>query len=1254
MRRVENDEQFLSGGGQMGALIRSMDWSETALGPVSEWPQSLRTSVSLCLSSTFPILIAWGPELIQIYNDSYRPICGAKHPESMGQNFKICWETALPVVGDAFDRGLAGEGTYIKDQQMMLDRYGYIEEAFMTFSFAPIRDESGNVGGIFHPITETTDQILSARRTQVLRDLAIRTANAKSSEEICAMIAEVHPGFTYDVPFLQIYELDAVSVQITLQVSSGINGVDFSFSVDELTAGNSWPIQIEMLDKRYPDFHSGPFELPPHTALVYPITIAGSENPYGYMVAGVSSGRSLDQEYQNFFALFANTVATAFSNVDAYQQQQKRAQQLAEIDRAKTAFFSNVSHEFRTPLTLILGPLQQAINNPELGLSADHYEPIYRNAQRLLKLVNNLLDFSRMEAGRVKATFECVDLCVLTADLASNFRSVVESAGMNLVIETNEIKEPVYVDTNMWEKIVLNLISNAFKYTLNGSIHVRVGEDNGQAVMSVADTGVGIPEHELPHMFERFHRIENTLGRTHEGTGIGLSLVSELVSLHHGKISVESVYGAGSTFTVKFPTGKAHLQEDQITASQAEKNVSNERQTFVREAMSLLEIDNPAISSTSEPDWGTNDQEFSVQKDVRVLVVDDNSDMRAYISRLLSPYFTVETAVNGQDALDKSALQHPDVLISDVMMPVMDGKELLRELRQRPGIRIPVILLSARAGEEARVEGLGWGADDYLVKPFMARELISKVTSVVRINSITQKTEAELRNFFLRAPVAIGVFRGPEQVIELANNMMLRYWGKTADQVIGAPFAKVFGHAPSDGFATLARTVFETGERKLLREWPLDIFRHGKPATLYVNLVFEPLHDITGVTTGVMVVANDVTELINALDLVSESEQRFRLLANSTPQLIWRIDKMGGKNFYNDFILRYSGLSLEELQKNGMIMMVHPDERADNLDRWNRSLETGEDFVYEHRYRRYDGEYRWHLSRGVAQRGTSGKIENWLGASTDIHDQKTLEETLEKHVSQRTAELKQTNEQLVKTNRELEQFAHVTSHDLQEPLRKIQVFSQLVEQNILESEIIAHDYLKRIGSSAERMSHLIRDLLSFARIASSDTHFVQTDLNLVLHKVLEDFEIVIQQKNASVIIDTLPVVEAVALQMNQLFYNLLGNALKFSGENARVEIRAASIREPDVSVYPFLLSDIEYINITFKDNGIGFDQQFADRIFTIFQRLHTAYNFEGTGIGLSICKRIVENHDGVIIAKGEKGVGATFEVFLPVRHRTAE
>ncbi|MDJ1494946.1 ATP-binding protein [Cytophagaceae bacterium DM2B3-1] len=1270
MQDLASSHSFISGGGEMGALIRSMDWSKTPLGPVEDWPQSLKTTVSLCLSSTFPILIAWGPELIQIYNDSYRPICGAKHPESMGQNFKICWETALPVVGGAFDRGLAGEGTYIKDQQMLLDRYGYLEEAFMTFSFAPIRDESGNVGGIFHPITETTEQILSARRTQVLRDVAVHIGKARTNSEVVRELTTIHPSLTYDLPFIQLYELDSKTGLATLQMSSGTSQGALEFpQIDTQTSDEThWPFDLVLesqdfvlvsnLEERFGSFQSGPFEQPPHTAFIFPIQIAGQEKPYGFMVAGVSRGRALDQEYQNFFELLSNAISTAFSSVDAYQQQQKRAQQLAEIDKAKTAFFSNVSHEFRTPLTLLLGPLEEQIEKSRNTLTMLDIESMHRNALRLLKLVNNLLDFSRVEAGRVKASFEKVDLGEVTEDLASTFRSVMESAGLELQVRRPAEVMPVYVDRDMWEKIVLNLLSNAFKYTLQGRVTVSVFEKDGQAVVQVADTGVGIEEKELPHMFERFHRVENSQGRTHEGTGIGLSLVYELVNLHHGQIQIASVFGEGTTFTVSIPTGKDHLSIEQLSEGKNLPKVVSQKQTFILEAMSLLGTQNAAEQSwestsasdqiQDEPFDNSQIEPIAVQKHIHVLIVDDNADMRQYLQRMLLPYFSLEFATNGQEAIDKIEIRTPDLIVSDIMMPVMDGREMLQQIRLRSGYQIPVILLSARAGQESRLEGMDWGADDYLVKPFSAKELLTKVSALIKIHQGRKKTEEELRSIFRQAPVAIGIFRGQDLIIEVANTMLLNYWNKTSEQVIGLPYLSAFTEISDDGFETMVREVLQSGIGRVVDQWPVEIKRADTLEKLYITLALEPLQEHNGIVTKVMMVASNVTELSTALEQIRESEQRFRLLANSMPLLVWSLDTESNNHFYNAFAHTYFGHLEQSLTQYMLLDLVHPDEKEESMMHWKYSLQTGKDFIYEHRYQRYDGEYRWHLTRGTALRGRHGQMDSWIMTSTDIHDQKTVEEILEDRVAIRTFELKNINEQLIKTNAELEQFAYIASHDLQEPLRKIQVFTKLIRKRLSLEDEESQVYADRVIASANRMSQLVNDILKYSKVAHIELTFEQTDLNTIVQEVLADFELLIAEKEAVVSVDPLPVIEAVPLQMNQLFYNLLGNALKFTRQKPTVEIQYHYIAEEDAEVYGFLQTDIAYAHIVLIDNGIGFDSEHAERIFTIFQRLNPDAGFEGNGIGLTICKRIVENHCGHIRASGVENEGAVFEIFLPI------
>lgn len=747
---VTDDLSWLSGGGDMAALIETIDWSHSPLGPLHLWPQSLRTSVSLCLSSTFPILVAWGPEYIQIYNDAYRPICGGKHPASMGEPFKVCWATALPVVGDKFDRAQQGEGTYIKDQRMFLDRHGYLEEAFMTFSFSPIRDESGEVGGIFHPITETTALVLNARRTQSLRDLGTRIDAARTVEDIGGLLVEADAALALDVPFLLLYAFDETEGQLRLGGSFGVEAGgalapaalqldDARWSFQNAVDSRS-PQHVNGLQRRFSDVRSGPYEQQPDSAMVLPLTLPGQQQPFGFVIAGVSACRALDAEYLNFYALLNATFNIAVGNVTAYEQEQSRAEELARIDRAKTAFFSNVSHEFRTPLTLILGPLDDALASDGLApTQRRHIETTHRNALRLLKLVNSLLDFSRIEAGRVQATYVAVDLARLTTDIASAFESAMEKGGIDYTLDVRALSQAVYVDRDMWEKILLNLLSNAFKFTLAGDVRVTLREQSGMAQLSVRDTGTGIPEAELPRLFERFHRIEGASGRSLEGSGIGLALIQELVRLHGGVISVRSVHGEGSEFIVDIPLGQGHLPADRIASEQ--EQVPRMRAAYLEEALRWL----PEVVDDSRVPGPQQSRVLDAETArPRILIADDNSDMRAYLKSLLEPHADVIMCADGEAAFTHLMSAPADLLLSDVMMPKLDGFGLIARLRSIDSLRqMPVILLSARAGEEAKLEGLQSGADDYLVKPFSTNELLARVRRQIGFGRQRQQAERE-------------------------------------------------------------------------------------------------------------------------------------------------------------------------------------------------------------------------------------------------------------------------------------------------------------------------------------------------------------------------------------------------------------------------------------------------------------------------------------------------------------------------------
>lgn len=737
---------FLVGGGEMGRLIRSMDWSATPLGSVESWAQSLRTTVSLCLPTSFPMCIAWGPKHVMIYNDGYWPICGGKHPRSMGQNFSECWASAWPVIGEPFARALAGHASFIENTRMFLDRNGYLEETFFTFSFSPIRDETGGIGGILNPCHETTAEMLSARRVRALRDVAARTGNAKSVEDVYALTTQTLKDHDLDVPFALIYEQDASGHQARLIGSTGLEpgtktwpdtlaleGSEQSRSVAEVFRSGS-ALQLDDVAGRLPP--CAPYPEPPRTALLLPITPSGAERPTVLLV-GISPRLPFNESYRNFFDLLAAGITAAVANARAYEGERKRAEALAEIDRAKTTFFSNVSHEFRTPLTLMLGPVEELLRRTDLAsVAVDQLQVVNRNGLRLLRLVNTLLDFSRIEAGRVKAIYRPTDLAVLTAELSSAFRSAIERAGLKFIVDCDGLDEPAFVDHDMWEKIVFNLLSNAFKFTFEGEVRVSLHRVGTAAQLRVEDTGTGIPRAEMPRLFERFHRVENAMGRTHEGSGIGLALVQELVKLHGGSIAAESAVGEGTTFIVTLPFGSAHLPPDRIGEASTLAASGAGASPYVEEALRWLPDENHGVSNFASalPAYYETQLVTAVgmqrneARRARVLVADDNADMRQYLVRLLADRYEAYAVVDGEAALATARTRPPDLIVTDVMMPRLDGLGLVRALRADSRTQnIPIMMLSARAGEESRIEGMAAGVDDYLTKPFSARELLARV-----------------------------------------------------------------------------------------------------------------------------------------------------------------------------------------------------------------------------------------------------------------------------------------------------------------------------------------------------------------------------------------------------------------------------------------------------------------------------------------------------------------------------------------------
>ncbi len=875
-------EALFSGGGELGSLMKDIDWAKTSLGPVENWPQNLKTCVRIVLTSRQPMFVWWGDELINLYNDAYKAIVGGKHPGALGQPAHIVWSEIWDQVGPRAESAMrANEGTYDEALLLIMERYGYREETYYTFSYSPVPNDQGGTGGIFCANSDDTQRIISERQLALLGDLAARTGDARTWQEACRLTALSLTTDPKDLCFALIYAVDDKRKQMILAGSSGIEpGHPAAPESIQLEAEDIWPIVeaynsheirlVNTVDERLRNLPRGAWDCAPHTVAVVPIPTSGPTGRAGAVVVGLNPYRALDDNYINFLKLIANQISTSIANAGAYEHERRRAESLAELDRAKTTFFSNVSHEFRTPLTLMLGPLEDMLAEPAHGVSAEHLheiEIVHRNGLRLLKLVNTLLDFSRIEAGRVQAVYQPIDLCATTIELASVFRAAVEAAGLKFVVKCAPLSQTVYIDSEMWEKIVLNLLSNALKFTMEGVVEVKLQEDGGYALFSVRDTGVGIPETELPRVFERFHRIEGTRGRTHEGTGIGLALVDELVRLHGGTVEVASDSGVGTTFRVKIPFGSSHLPANRVAQKAPGLPSTRGALPYVQEALQWLPGFRSAESSFLRDSANQDltvlfeDQEALPAEFARVFLVDDNRDIREYIERLLARRYEVTSLEDGEQALTAILEDPPDLVLTDVMMPRLDGFGLLRKLRANPRTAaIPVIMLSARAGEEARSEGMEAGADDYLIKPFTARELMARVGAHISMHKMRSQLTAREHELRLKAEAVQKQYRMilesiSEGFVFLDHDWNIQYINDQAAAIAGRDSIDLVGKSLWDEFSGLENSPFGQAYRKAMESGEVQrVEDYYSPLNRWLHANVYPSPD------GLSVFLQDVSE----------------------------------------------------------------------------------------------------------------------------------------------------------------------------------------------------------------------------------------------------------------------------------------------------------------------------------------------------------------------------------------------------------
>ncbi len=1240
---------FLASGGEMGRRIREFDWSQTPLAAPAHWPQSLRSALGICLGCGFPIAIYWGRELALFYNDAWSPIPADKHPWALGRPAREVWPEIWGEIGPLFAQVRAtGEPVRLIDQLLPMRRRGFTEECYFDFTFSPIRDEDGAVGGIFNAAVETTSRVLAERRGRLLRDLATATVDAPTPDSAATLAAGAFGGDLHDLPFTLLY-LAEDDGSVRLAASSGLSevalaGIPARLGPNDPAApwslGRAWRIEDrdgvvlghEALAQFNGALRGGPWPEPPAGALLHALPRAGGGEPAGFFLAGLSPRLALDEEYRGFIAQAASGVAAALERARSSAAERERAEKLAELDRAKTAFFSNVSHEFRTPLTLLLGPLEEMAAKSDEELLRDGRGLVtvaQRNGLRLLKLVNSLLDFARLEAGRTRAHFEPTDLAAYTAELASSFRSAMEKAGLDFKVECPPLADPVYLDREMWEKIVLNLLSNAFKFTLAGEVRVTVRAFGAAVEMTVRDTGAGIPAEAMPHLFERFYRVQGAPGRTHEGSGIGLALVHELVKLHGGTVRAESEAGRGSAFIVSIPRGSAHLPGEQCADAPATGRRGKMATAFVAEALRWLP-DNAAPGGTmfDEPE-AVSDLPPSSPPRPRILLADDNADMRDYVARLLSPRFDVIAVADGQSALAAALDERPELVLTDVMMPRLDGFGLLRKMRADLALQaVPVILLSARAGEEARVEGLEAGADDYLTKPFHARELLAKVNGTLTLAKV--RAEALAREAELRAERTEILESMNLGFMALDGDFRIVYLNAEAGRLYGLTQEKYFGQTHWEAFPASNGTAVESNIRRAMTERiPVRFENFYEPWQQWFEINAYPM---TGGRLGVFF--RDITERKQAETVLRQNEALFSTLIEQAPLGVYVVDAQFRLQQVNSIALP----AFEKVQPligrdfSEIMDILWGAEIGGELARIFRStLETGERYVSpEFSAPRQDlGEeraYDWETQRVTLPDGQRGVVCYF----TDVTERRRAEAALQEAKAAAEA-----------ANSSKDRFLAVLSHELRTPLTPVLMAIGALEHDpALSPEV--REYLAMMKRNIELETKLIDDLLDLNRITSGKLplHLEPLDLNEAVREVCNTCRPPLRDQSMRLetqLDEAAGLVAADRARLQQVLWNVLKNAIKFTPEEGAIRVTTQRL-------------DRARCEVRVQDSGIGIPAEVLPRIFNAFEQgdAKVTRQFGGLGLGLAICKALVELHHGSIRAESAgPGQGSTFIIELP-------
>ncbi|RIB04500.1 hypothetical protein C2G38_675830 [Gigaspora rosea] len=1190
-------------------MVYNYDWSSTPLGPMDSWDPALKNATNLCLKTEFPMCIYFDPpNWILLYNKAFAPILKTKHP-AFGKLAKDIWceifETRMSIEFNSVIT--SGKGFFLRDQLCTLQRDGYDEDAYFSYTYSPIFKSDGTICALWCLAQETTQKALNTRRLKMLGEFGHLTSNIESLESACHVITKALRD-NDDIPYSLIYfvkhKLNTSSESLIAHlIATTFDDDDKKIRniPDYLPESNETIDLVKDANKRYDTYIelkriSGTYSFlkcdswpiyfvlkeekslkillnDESQAILFPMKIfLDKEHVLSVvLIYGISRTRSLDDRYIEFFNLVTNQIYVLLQHGKSIEDEKKQTKLLADLNYQKISFFQGISHELKTPLTLMLSPLDDVINtHTQEPLLMSHLQIIRRNAHRLLKLINALLQFSNIETNQLKANYRETNIAEFTHELASDFTSMAKSLGLNYNIDIPNSDEfnlalgdKIYLDHDIFETIMFNLCSNAFKHTWNGQITIRLYIDymnkkKKMVVLEVSDTGVGIPESALPNIFQRFYRVESQVARSHEGTGIGLALVKELITLHGGDITVTSVINQGTTFKCWFPIGCEHLLIDQIPSNQMENQINQDQKLYINRQLYLEESSQWKISQDVKI---RNDRKY------KVLIVDDNNDMRDYLTDLLNE-FEIYRACDGQDAIRvlNTLKKLPDLILSDVMMPNMNGYELLNRLRSDVKTQlIPIILLSANASETSKIEGLDRGADDYLIKPFSTRNLITRIRANIECSVLRRK---------------ISFHRYKQEDIKILlltiSNMILSE--SNLDKTLVYITKEIYCRIPCERIFIISNESFKNNK-----------------------IVFPSENDSEDLTPPI------INQFMGFSDYDNKNSQLFT----------------ESQNYFNE----NSGINIsldiycDEVQKNVSILSV--EIRLNNgFWGWIKVYRSQNSFWYDSEI-----ELLQQISNHISLAITYAKL---------------LEEISEKKIQVKVAEI---------ANNAKTQILANTSHELRTPLGAIVgITSSLVGTTLTTDQ---RDMLDIILHAADVVLSIVNNVLNVAKLEAKKIILVIISFDLLnsLDSTIIMFGNKAAAKNIELIvnceIDMLPrYVNSDPERLNQVLTHLLSNSVKFTSEGVIIlkismlphEFIEEKNEENDQVVKKGKLL------FELSDTGIGINPEYIKYAWESFSQgdMSITKKQDGAGLGLSICKNLIEINGGEIKVESQLGKGSKF------------